>query len=230
MENRRKMRGQEFSMEDPWRIFRIMAEFVEGFDVLSQIGPAVTLFGSARIAADHPMYKLAQKTGYLLAKEGYAVITGGGPGIMEAGSKGAIEAKGQSIGLNIELPFEQVPNKYLTTFINFHYFFCRKFMFLKYASAFVIFPGGYGTLDEFTESINLIQTKRMEGFPVVLVGSDYWKGFIDWMGKVLLKEKCIDAADLNIFQVVNKPEEVVAVIKKFYAKRVKPRKASNIET
>ena len=221
MKNRRKLRGEEFNIEDPWRIFRIMAEFVEGFDVLSQVGPAVTMFGSARIDASHPVYKMAEKTAYLLAKEGYVIITGGGPGIMEAGNKGAMNAKGKSIGLNIELPFEQVPNKYVTTLINFHYFFCRKFMFLKYASAFVIFPGGYGTLDEFTESITLIQTKRMEGFPVILVGRQYWEDFIGWMEKVVLKNNCIDQADLNIFQIVDKPEEVVAVIKKFYAQRNK---------
>ena len=216
------MRGEEFNIEDPWRIFRIMAEFVEGFDVLSQVGQAVTMFGSARIDASHPMYKMAEKTAYLLAKEGYVIITGGGPGIMEAGNKGAMNAKGKSIGLNIELPFEQVPNKYVTTLINFHYFFCRKFMFLKYASAFVIFPGGYGTLDEFTESITLIQTKRMEGFPVILVGSEYWKGFVDWMRNVVLKNQCIAAEDLNIFQIVDTPEEVVKVIKKFYANRQNP--------
>ena len=213
------MRGEEFNIEDPWRIFRIMAEFVEGFDVLSQVGQAVTMFGSARIEPSHPMYKLAQKTAYLLAKEGYVIITGGGPGIMEAGNKGAMEAKGRSVGLNIELPFEQVPNKYVTTLINFHYFFCRKFMFLKYASAFVIFPGGYGTLDEFTESITLVQTKRMEGFPIILFGRQYWKGFIDWMHQVVLKNKCIDAQDLNIFQIVDTPEDVVKVIKKFYCNR-----------
>lgn len=221
MKNRSKMRGEDMNLEDPWRVFRIMAEFVEGFDILSQIGPAVTMFGSARIKRSHPMYKMAEKTAYLLAKEGYAVMTGGGGGVMEAGNKGAKKAGGESIGLNIELPFEQVPNKYVTTLINFHYFFCRKVMFLKYAAAFVIFPGGYGTLDEFTESITLIQTKRMQGFPVILIGRKYWEGLMDWMHSVVLKNNCIEKKDLDIFQVVDNPEEVVGLIKKFYANRHK---------
>ena len=203
-------------MEDPWRVFRIMAEFVDGFDVLSKVGKAVTLFGSARIKRDHKMYRLAEETAYLLAKEGYSIMTGGGPGIMEAGNKGAKRAGGESVGLNIDLPFEQVPNPYITTLLNFHYFFCRKVMFLKYASAFVIFPGGYGTLDEFTESITLIQTQRMQQFPVILFGSQYWKGFVDWLRGMVLKQDCIDPEDLKIFQIVDKPEEVVAVIRKFY--------------
>ncbi len=206
-------------MEDPWRVFRIMAEFVDGFDMLSNIGPAVTMFGSARLSAEHPMYKLAEKTAYLLAKEGYAIMTGGGPGIMEAGNKGASAVHGKSIGLNIELPFEQVPNKYIKTLVSFHYFFCRKVMFLKYASAFVIFPGGYGTLDEFSESITLIQTKRMEGFPVVLVGKKYWEGLLKWMRESVIQEGCITKEDYDIFKVVDKPEEVVAIIKEFYKKR-----------
>lgn len=203
-------------MEDPWRVFRIMAEFVDGFDVLSKIGKAVTLFGSARIKRDHRLYRQAEETAYLLAKEGYAIMTGGGPGVMEAGNRGAKRAGGESIGLNIDLPFEQVPNPYLTTLLNFHYFFCRKVMFLKYASAFVIFPGGYGTLDEFSESITLIQTKRMESFPVIVFGSQYWRGLLEWMKKTVLKEGCIDKDDLNIFQVVDTPEDVVKVVKRFY--------------
>ena len=221
MRNRRNVKV-DLNMEDPWRIFRIMAEFVDGFDVLSKIGPAVTMFGSARLKKTHPMYKLAERTAYLLAKEGYAIITGGGPGIMEAGNKGAKAANGESIGLNIDLPFEQVPNRYTTTLLNFHYFFCRKVMFLKYATAFVIFPGGYGTLDEFSESITLIQTKRMEGFPVILVGSQYWEGLLDWLRKSVLKLNCIEESDLDIFKVVDKPEEVVAVIKKFYSNLIVP--------
>lgn len=215
MKNQRKVK-EDLNIEDPWRVFRIMAEFVDGFDVLSKIGPAVTIFGSARLKSSSPIYKAAEKTSYLLAKKGYAVITGGGPGIMEAGNKGAKEAGGQSVGLNIDLPFEQVPNPYATTMLSFHYFFCRKVMFLKYAMAFVIFPGGYGTLDEFTESIALIQTKRMEGFPVILYGSKYWEGFIDWIRDMVLKHDCIEADDMKIFQIVNRPEDVVAVIEKFY--------------
>jgi len=224
MRNRRQNLRTDLSMEDPWRVFRIMAEFVDGFDVLSKIGPAVTIFGSARLKNTSPIYKAAEKTAYLLAKEGYAILTGGGPGIMEAGNKGAMRAEGESVGLNIDLPFEQVPNRFTTTLINFHYFFCRKVMFLKYASAFVIFPGGYGTLDEFTESITLIQTKRMEGFPVILYGSEYWKGFLTWLKDVVLRHHCIDAIDLDIFRVVDNPEDVVAVVKKFYDDR---RKANN---
>lgn len=218
MKSRRQVR-QGLNIEDPWRVFRIMAEFVDGFDVLSKIGPAITLFGSARLKDNARLYAEVEKTAYLLAKEGYAIITGGGPGVMEAGNKGALRARGRSVGLNIDLPFEQLPNRFITTLINFHYFFCRKVMFLKYASAFVIFPGGYGTLDEFTESITLIQTKRMEGFPVILYGSQYWQGFIDWLRDSALKYDFIDIADMDIFQVVDTPEDVVKVIRNFYRKR-----------
>ncbi|MBF0522763.1 MAG: TIGR00730 family Rossman fold protein [Candidatus Omnitrophica bacterium] len=207
-------------MEDPWRVFRIMAEFVEGFDSLSKIGDAVTIFGSARTPAAHKHYQMAEKTAYLLSKEGYAIITGGGPGIMEAGNKGAGRAGGLSVGLNIELPFEQKPNPYINKMINFHYFFCRKVMFLKYAKAFVIFPGGFGTFDELFESLTLIQTKRIPGFPVVFFGSDYWAGLMAWIKQtVLVKEKYINEEDLDIFKVVDKPEDVVKVIKDFYKKK-----------
>ena len=208
-------------MEDPWRIFRIMAEFVDGFEELKDIGPAVSIFGSSRIHNAHSYYKAAEKTAELLVKAGYAVITGGGPSIMEAGNKGASKAKGQSIGLNIDLPFEQKANDYINHLINFHYFFCRKVCFVKYAKAFVIFPGGYGTLDELSESITLIQTKRMDKFPVILYGSQYWKGLLDWFKGSVLKEDCIDPLDLNIIQTADKPQEVVAIIKKFYAKKKK---------
>jgi uncharacterized protein (TIGR00730 family) len=218
MENRRKVKQEITTMEDPWRVFRIMSEFVDGFDMLSRIGNAVTIFGSARLKENHKMYKLAEKTAYLLGKEGYAIITGGGPGIMEAANKGAKESGAQSVGLNIELPFEQVPNKYITLLLDFHYFFCRKFMFLKYAKAFVIFPGGFGTLDELFESITLIQTKRMPRFPVILVGKDYWQSMMDWVKKTILVEQCISQEDLDIVQIVDKPEEVLKVVKDFYAK------------
>ena len=203
-------------MEDPWRIFRIMAEFVYGFEELKDIGPAVSIFGSARIKPNHKYYKAAEKTASLLVKAGYAVITGGGPSIMEAGNKGAGEAKGQSIGLNIDLPFEQKPNTFINHLINFHYFFCRKVCFVKYAKAFVIFPGGYGTLDELSESITLIQTQRMKQFPIILYGSSYWKGLLDWFGSTMLDEGCIDAKDLDIMQTADTPQEVVQIIKKFY--------------
>ena len=206
-------------MEDPWRIFRIMAEFVDGFEELKHIHNAVSIFGSARILPTHKYYKAAEKTAQLLVKAGYSVITGGGPSIMEAGNKGAAEAGGKSIGLNIDLPFEQKPNPYINHLINFHYFFCRKVCFVKYAKAFVIFPGGYGTMDELSESITLIQTQRMEPFPVILYGSEYWKGLLDWFGGTMLHEGCIVAQDLDIIQVVDTPEDVIKIIKKFYAKK-----------
>ena len=208
-------------MEDPWRIFRIMAEFVDGFEELKDIGPAVTIFGSSRIHTRHSYYGAAEKTAELLVKAGYAVITGGGPSIMEASNKGASKAGGQSIGMNIDLPSEQKPNGYINHLINFHYFFCRKVCFVKYAKAFVIFPGGYGTLDELSESITLIQTQRMQQFPVILYGSKYWKGLLDWFKGAVLKEDCIDPQDLDIIQTADKPEDVVKIIKAFYAKKKK---------
>ena len=211
----------ELTVEDPWRVFKIMAEFVDGFEELSHIGPAVSIFGSSRIKPEHPAYKHAEKTAELLVKAGYAVITGGGPSIMEAGNKGAMKMKGTSIGLNIDLPFEQKPNPFINHLINFHYFFCRKVMFVKYARAFVIFPGGYGTLDEFFEAITLIQTRRMEKFPVILFGSKYWEGLIEWIEDVVLRENCIDQQDLDIFTFADKPEDVIRIIKRFYRNRKK---------
>ena len=163
-----------------------------------------------------PMFKMAERTAELLVKDGYAVITGGGPGIMEAANKGAANKKGESVGLNIELPFEQKPNKYISTLINFHYFFCRKVMFVKYAKAFVIFPGGFGTLDELFEIITLIQTARIDKFPVILFGSDYWKGLVKWLRQTILSEGNIHAADLDLFKVVDDPAEVSRIIKEFY--------------
>jgi len=210
----------DFTREDTWRIFRIMSEFVEGFEVLSQVGRAVSIFGSSRLKPASRYYKLAEKTAYLLAKAGYAVITGSGPGIMEASNKGAIRAGGHSIGLNIQIPQEQEANKYVQTLLDFRYFFVRKVMFVKYAKAFVIMPGGYGTLDEFTEAVNLIQTERISKFPVVLVGRDYWKGMVNWFRKSLLKHGAINREELNIFSVVDRPEEVVKVIRKFYGELV----------
>ncbi len=209
--------SDEFAhLEEPWRIFRIMAEFVDGFDQLSRIGPAVSIFGSARTPKTHPMYAAAEKTARMLVEAGYAVITGGGPSIMEAANKGALRAKGESVGLNIDLPFEQKANRYITTLLRFHYFFCRKVMFVKYAKAFVIFPGGFGTLDEFFESITLIQTRRMARFPVVLVGRDYWAGLVDWLRGTVAGEGNIDPEDIDLFQTVDTPEEVVQVIDRFY--------------
>ncbi len=206
----------DFTKEDTWRIFRIMAEFVDGFETLSRVGRAISFFGSSRLKPKDKYYKIATQTAYLLSKEGYAIITGGGPGLMEAANKGAKKAGGKSIGLNIQIPQEQKPNRYVDLLLEFHYFFCRKVMFLKYGKAFVILPGGYGTLDELFESLNLIQTHRVERFPVVLLGSEYWKGLIDWVKSKVLKKGCISPSDLKIFTIVDKPKEVVSVIKEFY--------------
>jgi uncharacterized protein (TIGR00730 family) len=197
---------------DTWRIFRIMAEYVEGFEAMAGVKKAVSLFGSARTKPDNPFYAAAEQTAALLAREGYAVITGGGPGIMEAANKGAYEAGGLSIGLNITLPHEQESNRYLSIGMDFHYFAVRKVMFVKYANAFVAFPGGFGTLDEFFETITLIQTMKSEPFPVILYGSEFWKGMIDWM-RQQLTQGFIDPEDLKIFRVVDTPEAAVAAIK-----------------
>jgi len=203
-------------VQDLWRIFRIMAEFVEGFQELSSIGPAVSFFGSSRAKPQQRYYKLAQETAYKIAKAGFAVITGGGNGIMEAANQGAAEAGGKSIGLNIELPLEQIPNKYQNLSLNFRYFFCRKVMFLKYAHGFIVFPGGYGTMDEFTEALMLIQTLKQAYFPVILMGSEYWQGLINWMEQKILKEyNHISAADMNLFTVVDDPEVAVKIIVDF---------------
>jgi uncharacterized protein (TIGR00730 family) len=208
--------AHSFTQEDPWRVFRIMSEFVDGFEVLSQVGEAVSIFGSSRTKPATRYYKLAEEIAYLLAKEGYAIITGSGPGLMEAANKGARRAKGKSIGLNIQIPIEQKPNKYVDTLLDFRYFFVRKVMFVKYAKAFVILPGGYGTLDEFYEAINLIQTLRIDKFPVVLVGKKYWQGMLSWLRNTVLKEGNISPEDLDIFTVVDRPQDVVNAIKKFY--------------
>lgn len=211
-------RRDDFTAQDPWRIFRIMAEFVEGFEELAQIGPAVTIFGSARTRSGDKYYKLAEESAFLLAKEGYAIITGAGPGIMEAANKGAKKAGVVSIGLNIQVPVTQKPNRFITKLIEFRYFFCRKVMFLKYAKASVIFPGGFGTMDEFFETITLIQTQRIDRVPVVLVGSEYWKGLIDWVKKSMLNADRILKEDMDIFSIVDEPSEAVQVIKDFYSK------------
>ncbi|MFC1621141.1 TIGR00730 family Rossman fold protein [Candidatus Omnitrophota bacterium] len=209
----------DFTKEDPWRIFRIMAEFVDGFDDLSDIGPAVTIFGSAKTEPGDKYYKLAEQTTATLVKDGYAIITGAGPGIMEAANKGAKNAGGASIGLNIQVPVAQKPNKYVATLIDFRYFFCRKVMFVKYARAFVIFPGGFGTMDEFFESITLIQTEKIEEFPVILVGSEYWKGLVEWMKSSMLKKERIDKKDLDLFTIVDTPKEISQTIKDFYSNK-----------
>lgn len=204
----------QLSEKESWRIFRIMAEFIDGFEVLSKIPPAVSIFGSARTPPEDSNYQKAEKTAAKLCEKGYAVITGAGPGIMEAANKGAKEAGGVSVGLNINLPKEQKPNKYIGTYLDFRYFFVRKMMFVKYAIAFVIFPGGFGTLDEFFEPIQLIQTHKIKPFPVILVGKEFWGGLKDWIEKVLLKEGKISPQDIDLFHIIDEPDEIVSFIKK----------------
>jgi uncharacterized protein (TIGR00730 family) len=199
----------DFTAKDTWRIFRIMAEFVEGFETLGRIPPAVALFGSARAIPGSDAYEKAEAIASVLATNGYSVITGGGPGVMEAANKGAAEAGGVSVGLNIELPLEQKPNIYANKLVNFRYFFVRKVMFVKYSIAFVILPGGFGTLDELFEAITLIQTQKIKPFPVIMVGKEYWKGLLDWVGETLLREKMIAVEDLDIIRTVDTPEEVL---------------------
>jgi len=199
----------DFTSKDTWRIFRIMAEFVEGFEMLGKIPPAVAMFGSARALPGSIGYDSAQAIATILGKNGYSVITGGGPGVMEAANRGATEAGSTSVGLNIELPLEQKPNIYANKLLNFRYFFVRKVMFVKYSIAFVILPGGFGTLDELFEAITLIQTRKIKPFPVILVGRDYWKGLLDWIGEILLREKMIAVEDLDIIKTADTPEEVL---------------------
>jgi uncharacterized protein (TIGR00730 family) len=206
-----------FTQEESWRIFRIMAEFIEGFEMLATVGNAVCVFGSARSARNSKYYKLSEKTAFLLAKEGFAVITGGGPGIMEAANKGAKKGGGKSVGLNILIPTEQKPNPYINILLDFRYFFCRKVMFVKYAKAFIVLPGGFGTLDEFFEAITLIQTKKIIPFPVILIGKEYWSGLKDWLTNHVLARNCISRSDLSIFKIVETPEEAVEIIKKTFS-------------
>ncbi|HET8656231.1 MAG TPA: TIGR00730 family Rossman fold protein [Longimicrobiaceae bacterium] len=202
----------DFTHSDPWRVFRIMGEFVEGFDTLVHVGRAVTVFGSARVPPGHPQYEAAVEVSRRLAEAGFAVITGGGPGIMEAANKGAREGDGLSIGCNIELPFEQGTNPYVEMAINFHYFFVRKTMFVKYSEAFVIFPGGFGTMDELFEALTLIQTGKVRNFPVVLFGTDYWGGLLEWIRATMLAEGKISPDDVNLLIPTDSPEEAVRVI------------------
>jgi uncharacterized protein (TIGR00730 family) len=201
---------------DPWRVLRIMGEFVQGFDTLAEVGPAVTIFGSARVTEDDPMYAAARELASKLAKEGFAVITGGGPGIMEAANRGAVEAGGLSIGCNIELPFEQGMNPYVEVAINFRYFFVRKTMFVKYAEAFVIFPGGFGTLDELFEALTLIQTGKIDNFPVIVFGSSYWQGLLGWVRDVMLAEGKVSPDDLKLLVVTDSTDEACQLITECY--------------
>jgi uncharacterized protein (TIGR00730 family) len=203
------------SIDESWRIFRIMAEFVEGIESLSKLKQAVTIFGSARVRPDDVYYKKAEHLAQRLVESGFSVITGGGPGIMEAANKGAAQAGGQSVGLNIRLPYEQKPNPFANIVLEYKYFFVRKVMFVKYAVAYVILPGGFGTMDELFEALTLIQTKRIKPFPVVLIGSEYWKGLIDWLRDTMLRHDKIDESDLDIMQITDDPDEAVRHIKKF---------------
>ena len=202
----------EFLDSDPWRSLRILSEFVEGFDALATVGPAVSVFGSARIGPNHRQYKSARQLGRLLAEAGYAVITGGGPGIMEAANRGCHEAGGLSVGCNIELPMEQELNPYVDLGVEFRYFFVRKTMFVKYADAFVIYPGGFGTLDELFEALTLIQTKRIRDFPVILIGSDYWAGMLEWIKGTLLKEAAIAPEDVGLLRITDDEEEACRIV------------------
>ena len=202
----------EFTHADQWRVLRILGEFVEGFDALAELGPSITIFGSARTDADDPMYQAAEATGELLAKTGFGVITGGGPGIMEAANKGAFGQEGESVGVGIDLPFEQGVNDYVTLPLEFRYFFVRKTMFAKYASGFVFFPGGFGTLDELFEALTLIQTGKLEPMPVVLFGSSYWAGLRDWIIEQLRDGGRISAEDVDLFSVTDVPQEVVDIM------------------
>lgn len=211
----------EIKTNDSWAIFKIMSEFVNGYEKMGRIGPSVSIFGSARTLPDDPYYKLAEETAYKICKAGYGVITGGGPGIMEAGNKGAHLGAGTSVGLNIDLPFEQHFNPYIDHDKNlqFDYFFVRKVMFVKYSQAFVVMPGGFGTLDELFEAMTLIQTKKIGKFPIILVGTEFWEGLIDWVKKVLLdKYANISPEDLNLFKLVDTADEVVEVLNNFYKK------------
>ncbi|HXT41351.1 MAG TPA: TIGR00730 family Rossman fold protein [Candidatus Angelobacter sp.] len=201
-----------FTKEDPWRIFRIMAEFVDSFETLSQVGPAVTIFGSARIPRTDPLYKVAARLGRELAGHNLAIITGGGPGLMEAANKGAAGARGKSVGLNIELPFEQKPNRYANVPIHFHYFFSRKVCFAKYSIAFIFMPGGFGTLDEFFEIATLVQTQRVPRFPLILFGREYWKGLLHWLKTTTANRGYIAPEDFNLFTVTDDVQEVIDTI------------------
>jgi uncharacterized protein (TIGR00730 family) len=202
----------DFRLGESWRLFKIIGEFVDGIDTLHNLGPAVSIFGSARVKSDNPIYQKAHELAALFVQHHFAVITGGGGGVMEAANKGAAEAGGQSVGLNIVLPFEQKPNPYANIQLDFKYFFIRKVMFVKYATAYIIMPGGMGTLDEFFESVTLVQTHRIKPFPIILVGSEYWGGLMEWIHSRLLEEKMLSPKDLEIIQVMDDPEKIVKAV------------------
>jgi uncharacterized protein (TIGR00730 family) len=211
---------QEIKTYDSWKIFKIISEFVEGFEKLSRIGPCVSIFGSARTKPDNRDYKMAEELAYLLTKKGFGIITGGGPGIMEAANKGAHFAGGKSVGLNINLPFEQMPNPFIDPdkLIDFDHFFVRKVMFMKYAQGYIVLPGGFGTLDEMFEAITLVQTQKQVSFPIVLVDKDFWGGLVSWIEEKVMAGKKISPEDMHIFQVVDTAVEAVGVIEEFYRK------------
>jgi uncharacterized protein (TIGR00730 family) len=206
----------DFTLTDPWRVMRIMSEFVNGFDALAHITPCVTIFGSARLKPGTPTYNAATTTARLLAKSGFGVITGGGPGVMEAANKGAQEGEACSVGCNIELPFEQSPNDYLDISLDFHYFFVRKTMFIKYSEAFVIFPGGFGTMDELFEALTLIQTQKVSHFPIILYDSRYWSGMIQWIRETMLREGTVSEEDIALMRLSDHPEEICRIITESY--------------
>ena len=211
----------EIKSADSWAIFKVMGEFVQGFDKMAQIGPCVSIFGSARTKPDHKYYKIAEEIAAMVVRHGYGVITGGGPGIMEAGNKGANTQGGKSVGLNIDLPFEQNNNIYIDVdkSLDFDYFFVRKVMFVKYSQGFIVLPGGFGTMDELFEALTLIQTKKIGQFPIVLVGKEYWAGLVDWLKDTMLEmEGNISAIDMDLFKLVDTAKEAVAVIDDFYSK------------
>jgi uncharacterized protein (TIGR00730 family) len=217
-----QLRGLLSAQEDVWRVFRIMAEFVDGFSLMSRQKNLVSVFGSARLKTDHPYYQLAVQVSKELVKQGFNVLTGGGPGIMEAANKGAQEQKGDSVGVAIELSHEECSNRFIDKgrLQTFRHFFVRKVMFVKYAHGFVVMPGGFGTLDELFEAITLVQTKKTDPFPIVLMGSDYWKGLVEWIKTVLIDEKMIAPNDLDLFHVTDDPVEAAKIIADFYRKRI----------
>lgn len=216
----RQKTWDEIVTKDSWMVFKIMAEFVDGYEKMAKIGPCVSIFGSARLKPESKYYEMAVEIAEKITKLGFGIITGGGPGIMEAGNRGAFNAEGKSIGLNIDLPFEQHFNPFISKMysLNFDYFFVRKVMFVKYSQGFIVMPGGFGTLDELTEAITLIQTNKIGKFPIVLVGSEFWGGLLDWFKDTLLKEKMINADDLELYRVVDTADEAVEHIKAFYEK------------
>jgi len=211
---------QEVRTNDLWMVFKIMGEFVEGFEKLSNIGPAISVFGGARIKRGSKYYKLAVSVTECLSKEGFSIITGGGPGIMEAGNRGAKKGKGTSVGLNINLPFEQIPNKYSEMKLDFDYFFARKVMFAKYAIGYIIFPGGFGTIDEAFEALTLIQTGKISNFPVIFIGKKFWSGLMRWIKNNMLSEGTISDRDLDLVHITDNPQEVLKIIKTFYEEKI----------